>query len=1346
LFVVLSLLIPTVGVAPTVAKTEEPPEFQAATAAPVTVDASDGKASEPQVYIVRLEDAPLPTYTGGVRGLSATSLEVTGDEKLDVDSPASQQYLKYLAGVQADFVTQAADKVGRKLDILYTYRLALNGLAVELTPEEAAMLRKMDGVVAVEPSVTRRLHTDASIQWIGAPSVWDGTATPAGISGTMGEGMIVGIIDTGINTDHPSFADVGGDGYDHTNPDPAKYPTGWCDPTDPDYDATLSCNDKLLGVYSYATSGNDPEDDNGHGSHTASTAAGNFVTATLDSLVIEMSGVAPHANIIAYDVCTDDGCDMDAILAAIDDAIADEVDVINYSIGGGPADPWATDSEDLAYLTARAAGIFVATSAGNDGPGAGTVGSPAVAPWLTAVGNSTTNRYFTTTLTMSGTTSPPDPIIGQSVSPAEYGPAPIVHAKDYGDALCEDPFPAGTFSGEIVVCDRGALALVTKVDNVKAGGAGGAVIANVDVRTLYSIWYSLPTVHIQFADANTLRAWLDSESGHMATISSSTAAYDDDLGDVMAISSSRGPNLGVIDILKPDITAPGTDIWAAYRDGEEYNIIGGTSMASPHVAGGATLLMDLFPDWTPAEIQSALMTTSKLPLASHDGSWADPFDRGAGRLDLTQAALAGFVLDESIANYQDADPTADPSGDPTTLNIASFAEDQCLQECSWTRTLRSTMDETVTWTAVISAPAAMTVTVNPPVFSLSAGPTGTQVITVTADVSAMPVDEWTFADITLVPDSADTVNQHFPLAVIPTLGELPSEVVIETRRDAGSRLLEDITSIEITDLTTEVFGLVQGTFYDFALLEDPTNDLGAGEMYDDLSQIYYTTFNVPTDTIRVIAEIVETTSPDVDMTLGVDVDGDGEPEAGEEVCQSATGGSEERCDLTAEDIAALATATGGVETYWVAVMNWKASTAGETDDITLSVGVVPNNDVGNMWVTGPSSVPEITPFNLRLYWNEPLIEAGDIWYGAFSLGTDPGNVGNLGIVPVDLYRHEDDVTKSASADLSGDDTITVTYTIEVQPNITGMDLTYYLTDTIPAGLTYVPGSVTGGAVVSGNQVTWSGLMQGTYEYQMSTNAANPDCDTGFGGYVNLEDFGVMAQSGISGDTSAWTAFSDLDFIFYGKTYSGLGFTDDGFGIFDVSSNYAGTPWINQNLPDPDFPNNLLAAFWKDMEIVYDETTNKGVSLATSGSTALIEYDDVIPYDGTGSEHYDFEMIVDSTTGNIAFAYDNIVGSVATTTIGIENALGTEALQYAYNDLTPSTLYDDLVICFDYVGPTDPHVITYQATVDDVQALEEGATYTNTVTHITDDPGAMLATTSNTFGITKIYLPLVFRNY
>ena len=249
---------------------------------------------------------------------------------------------------------------------------------------------------------------------MGADGIWDGTAT-GGLPGTQGEGVTVGIIDTGLNLGHSSFAAVGpSDGYTHTNPLGSGTYLGLCD-SDP---GTFVCNDKLIGYYIFT--GETTEDGDGHGSHTGSTTAGNVLDAGMVDLTPfayspAISGVAPHANIIGYDGCLDDGgCPFSALTAAIDQTVADGVvDVINYSIGGGSSDPW-TDADSLAFLGAADAGIVPVTSASNSGPGAGTVGSPADAPWMLAVGASTHNRAGLNSVeSMSGgDTTPPADILG----------------------------------------------------------------------------------------------------------------------------------------------------------------------------------------------------------------------------------------------------------------------------------------------------------------------------------------------------------------------------------------------------------------------------------------------------------------------------------------------------------------------------------------------------------------------------------------------------------------------------------------------------------------------------------------------------------------------------------------------------------------------------------------------------------------------------------------------------------------------------------------------------------------------------------------------------------------------
>ena len=265
---------------------------------------------------------------------------------------------------------------------------------IEADPAEVPVIAGVPGVAAVEPDEVYELTTDASHDLIGSAAIWDGETGPE--LPTRGEGVVVGILDSGINAFHPSFAATDGEGYTHTNPYGAHL--GVCDPTHPNHDPI--CNDKLVGAYEFV-SGNSARDTNGHGSHTASTAAGNRHDVTLtygpDTFTRTVQGVAPRANLIAYRVCIDT-CPVTAILAGINQAVADGVDVLNYSISGADS-PWA-DSVSRAFLEAFGAGIFVATSAGNSGPGAGTVAH--TAPWNASVAATNSDRTFAKILSVLG--------------------------------------------------------------------------------------------------------------------------------------------------------------------------------------------------------------------------------------------------------------------------------------------------------------------------------------------------------------------------------------------------------------------------------------------------------------------------------------------------------------------------------------------------------------------------------------------------------------------------------------------------------------------------------------------------------------------------------------------------------------------------------------------------------------------------------------------------------------------------------------------------------------------------------------------------------------------------------
>jgi subtilisin family serine protease len=731
-------------------------------------------------YIVRFSEPPLATYRGGIAGLAATSPEIDKDvrgsqqkrpSKLNAQSANSRAYLAYLGQRHVEREQQIGKKLNRAPRVIHRYKAALNAITIRMTQDEAIKLVGMEGITHIERDFLAQPDTDRGPTFIGAEPVWDGSGT--GVPAAQGEGVIVGIIDSGINGQHPSFADIGGDGYDHTNPNgPGTY-FGECFRT-PD----LVCNDKLIGRYNFTDAqpgaAVSSEDVDGHGSHVASTAAGNVLNAVPVvnaegnasgvTNIGRMSGVAPHANIIAYRVCAPN-CAISDSIKAIDQAILDGVDVLNESISNQPGSPW-NSSKALAFLNARAAGISVAISAGNSGPGFGTAATAVNAPWNAGVAALSHDRAIPAkTLTdFSGGSTSLATLEGRAVT-SGYGPANIVYAGnfsngDFNPAQCLTAFPAGTWTnGEIVVCDRGTIARTQKCINVRNGGAAGCVLANITggASDIADDAHVIPAIHISAAHGNALKTWLASGSGHRATITESGAwSIDPARGDIMAAFSSRGPYTG-FDFLAPNVAAPGFAVYAASRSPEQYAFLQGTSMASPHVAGAMALIRQVT-TWSDAEILSALMSTGQRTVLKQDGvTPANSFDYGAGRIRVNLAAIAGLILDESAANFQAADPAL--GGDPKTLNVASMVNRDCRGKCSWQRTVKATTS--ATWIAGSSGD--MGISVEPASFTLAAGES--QTITVTADVSALGLFDWYFAALTLTPDVSEVPVTTMPVVV-----------------------------------------------------------------------------------------------------------------------------------------------------------------------------------------------------------------------------------------------------------------------------------------------------------------------------------------------------------------------------------------------------------------------------------------------------------------------------------------------------------------------------------------------------------------------------------------------------
>jgi subtilisin family serine protease len=703
--------------------------------------------------IVKLDAAPVSKYLGDVAGLEATSPEVTGERRVDADSPRARAYEAFLADKEGKFESAMHARLPRAR-LVHRFRQIIGGVSVVLPADQVKDLYSLPGVQAVYPDVLLSTDTDRSPEFIGAPTLWE----QAGGQAHAGEGVIVGIVDTGIWPEHPSVAD---NGYP---PPPAKWHGTTCQfGTTPGNtnDPSFACNNKLIGAARFMATfdafggagGNlfnefkSARDNNGHGSHTATTAAGNGgVTATTGSTV---SGVAPRAHLAAYKVCFTlaDGtnrasCYSSDSAAAIEQAIVDGVDVINFSIGGG-ANPYS-DAVSLAFLDAYAAGVFVAAAGGNSGPGADTVDHRE--PWVTTAAASTTDKGFqgSAALTATGANLT---VTGISSTSDLTTASPVVlsaTAPGYNNDLCQVPAPAHSLDGKVVACKRGVNARVAKSANVAAGGAVGMILYNVPggAADLDADVHVVPSVHIDAAQGTTLAAFLAAHAGTTGTITG--GAHDlSGQGDVTAAFSSRGGPGQTLGISKPDVAAPGVNILAANTpvlaeatlpQGQLFQIISGTSMASPHVAGAGALLRQLHPDWTPGQIKSALMMTASTEnTVKEDGvTPTTPFDVGSGRIDLTVAGKPGLTISETAENYIALAGNLSQSNYPS-LYVPVLAGRAVVQ-----RTLKSVDARNRNWKITVEEPSDLDITV-PHVVELRKGAQKT--ITIFVDASGVPVGQ-----------------------------------------------------------------------------------------------------------------------------------------------------------------------------------------------------------------------------------------------------------------------------------------------------------------------------------------------------------------------------------------------------------------------------------------------------------------------------------------------------------------------------------------------------------------------------------------------------------------------------
>ncbi|EEF37350.1 Xylem serine proteinase 1 precursor, putative [Ricinus communis] len=558
--------------------------------------------------------------------------------------------------------------------IFYSYTSYINGFAATLEDEEVDEIAKRPEVVSVFPNEENELHTTRSWEFLGLER--NGHIPPDSIwpKARFGEDIIIGNLDTGIWPESESFNDDG------MGPIPSKW-KGHCDTND-----GVKCNRKLIGARYFnkgfeAATGislnstfNTARDKDGHGTHTLATAGGRFVSGAnfLGSANGTVKGGSPNARVAAYKVCWPSCFDAD-ILAAFDAAIHDGVDILSISLGSRPRH-YYNHGISIGSFHAVRNGILVVCSAGNSGP---IITASNVAPWILTVAASTIDRSFPSDVTLGsrkiykGLSYNTNSLPAKKYYPLIYsGNAKAANASVSHARFCVPGSLEPTkMKGKIVYCERGLIPDLQKSWVVAQAGGVGMILANqFPTENISPQAHFLPTSVVSADDGLSILAYIYSTKSPVGYISGGTEVGEV-AAPIMASFSAPGPNAINSEILKPDITAPGVNILAAYTEASgpsslpvdnrhlPFNIISGTSMSCPHVSGIAGLLKSVHPDWSPAAIKSAIMTTARtrsnirLPIFTDSLDLASPFNYGSGHIWPSRAMDPGLVYDLSYKDY-----------------------------------------------------------------------------------------------------------------------------------------------------------------------------------------------------------------------------------------------------------------------------------------------------------------------------------------------------------------------------------------------------------------------------------------------------------------------------------------------------------------------------------------------------------------------------------------------------------------------------------------------------------------------------------------------------------------------
>ncbi len=787
-----------------------------------------GTDPETRVYIVQFR-APAAVEEPTLR------VGETRQRRFDVTAPAVRRFTDHLTE-KHDAVL---DSVGAGHDKLYSYRYALNGFAARLSSVQAQKLRSRRDVRNVWEDRPKFVETNASASFLGLLAENGGLRSALGL---RGEDIVIGVIDSGIAPGHPSLSDkqeakrprlcasVWGEQsllglwlckrFANREPKLVYSPLpGWqgaCEAGE-NFRSTV-CNNKLIGARYYIDGFLErweldenefisPRDADGHGTHIASTAAGNLVQATIaGTRVDKISGMAPRARIAVYKACwLEPGevrgtCSTADLARAIEDAVADGVDIINYSVGSYDD---INDADDLALLAAADAGVLSVAAAGNEGPLPGSILSPAAAPWMLAVGASSRrgDRFLEAIRVNSPASVQKDyPAVEALYTPRLRNVGPLTLRLVLVDDGTEGSFDEGTgttvdacesignrtgLSGQIALLQQGGCTFETKIRNAQVAGAKAVVVfSNKGEPILMKVTdgsVQIPALMIGQADGQLIRDRLVDQDTVEVTLDKQVFLTVRDQGNQMQGFSARGPSVWEPNVLKPDVTAPGVDILAGHTPdvannvrGERFQYLSGTSMAVPHAAGIAALLKEAHPDWSPAALKSALVTTARQNIRKEDGDTAaDPFDFGGGHLVPDLAVNPGLIYDAGTDDYDaflcgrgeeriGVDCAAlTAAGFPThgsDLNQPSIASSELVGEQVIRRRVTN-VGAAAQFIASVEAPTTIDVAVTPSVLSLNPGETADVDIRVSTDGTTL--DAWQFGSLTW--SSTDAVVRS-PLA------------------------------------------------------------------------------------------------------------------------------------------------------------------------------------------------------------------------------------------------------------------------------------------------------------------------------------------------------------------------------------------------------------------------------------------------------------------------------------------------------------------------------------------------------------------------------------------------------